>query len=62
MVHDAEVPAVFMTDDQERMYQLSLEGAEYEMDNRMVYHKLKLFLINGPSWVWIEPYDAIEDG
>ena len=32
------------------------------MDNVTVYRKLKAFLIDGPRWAWIEPYDSTENG
>jgi hypothetical protein len=32
------------------------------MDNKLVYHLLKSFLINTSGWTWIEPYNVTENG
>ena len=62
VIRDQMSPATFVTMDQERMYQIPLTGEEYDVDNVTVYHKLKAFLIDGPGWAWIEPYDSTKNG
>ena len=62
IVREAVVPTTFVTQEEERMYQLKLTGPSFELDNRTVYRKLKAFLIDTPGWAWIEPYDLAEDG
>jgi len=62
VVRDANPPDEFDTDEQERMFQIALNGEAYETDNRSVYRKLKAFLVDTPGWAWIEPFDATEDG
>jgi hypothetical protein len=44
------------------MYQFLLAGNSFELDNQNVYRKLKAFLIDSPSWAWIEPHDMAENG
>ena len=44
------------------MYQLPLVGTGFEANNTSVYRKLKAYLIDGPGWAWIEPFDGREDG
>jgi hypothetical protein len=44
------------------MYQFSLVGPSYEVDNQAVYRKLKAYLIDLPGWAWIQPHDASKDG
>ena len=44
------------------MYEIPLEGVQFDNDNGKVYHKLKEFLIDSPGWAWIEGYNATEDG
>ena len=62
IVRDATPPATFETNEIERMYQLPLAGEAYDLDNAAVFRKLKAFLIDGPGWAWIEPFDSTEDG
>ena len=62
VVHPEEVPNAFATTQEERMYQFPLEGNSFELDNQVVYRKLKAFLIDSPGWAWIEPHDTAEDG
>ena len=62
VVCPAETPAQFMTNEEERMYQFPLEGGSFELDNQVVYRKLKAFLIDSPGWAWIEPHDTAENG
>ena len=54
-------PGQFTTTKEQRMYQFPHQGESYELDNQMVYWKLKAFLIDSPGWTWIEPHDASED-
>jgi hypothetical protein len=39
-------PAEFVDDAKRCMYQLPLTGKAYSMDNKLVYHLLKSFLVN----------------
>jgi hypothetical protein len=49
VIQDEDPSADFATTNQEHTYQLPMAGAEFEADNRMVYRKLKAFLIDGPG-------------
>jgi len=51
-------PDNFATNEQQRMYQLELQGDSFQLDNQAVYRKLKAFLIDSPGWAWIERHDA----
>ena len=62
VVRPTLVPEEFANNQEERMYQLPLEGDAFDADNHSVYRKLKAFLINSPGWAWIEPHDTAEDG
>jgi hypothetical protein len=62
IVCDVIIPAEFVDDAKRCMYQLPLTGEAYSMDNKLVYHLLKSFLINTSSWTWIVPYDTMEYG
>jgi hypothetical protein len=57
IVRDVVIPAEFVDDAKRHMYQLPLTGEAYSMDNKLVYHLLKSFLVNTSGWTWIEPYD-----
>jgi hypothetical protein len=48
--------------EEQQMYQFTLEGGSFELDNQTVYWKLKAFLIDSPGWAWIEPHDTAENG
>ena len=56
------VPEAFATTEEQRMYQFPLTGNLFELNNQLVYRKLKAFLIDSPGWAWIEPHDTAEDG
>jgi hypothetical protein len=58
----ATVPDIFSTNEEQRMYQFPLEGGSFELDNQVVYRKLKAFLIDSLGWAWIEPHDLAENG
>jgi hypothetical protein len=62
IVRDVVIPAEFVDDAEQCMFQLPLTGEAYSMDNKSVYHLLKSFLINTSDWTWIEPYDTMENG
>jgi hypothetical protein len=62
IVRPETVPATFVTSEEQRMYQFPLTGRSFELDNQMVYRKLKAFLIDSPGWAWIEPHDTAENG
>jgi hypothetical protein len=61
-MRDVIIPAEFVNDAKRHMYQLPLTGKAYSMDNKLVYHLLKSFLINTSGWTWIEPYNTMENG
>ena len=62
VIRAEEAPDEFTDVEQERMYQIPLEGSAYSLDNKTVYRKLKAFLIDGPGWAWIKEFDNAEDG
>lgn len=62
VVRDDTPPAEFANDEQRRMYQLALDGRAFELDNTIVFQKLKAFLLDTPGWAWIESFDASENG
>src|SRR6056300_1416475 len=55
-------PATFVDEQEERMFQLPLNGAAFDADNRDVFRKLKSFLIDTAGWAWIEPFNTTENG
>jgi hypothetical protein len=55
-------PDEFAMNEEDRMYQLPLNGHSFELDNQAVYRKLKAFLIDSLGWAWIEPHHTAEDG
>jgi hypothetical protein len=56
------IHVMFLDDAARPMYQLPITGKAYNMDNKLVYHLLKIFLINTSCWTWIEPYNVTESG
>jgi len=59
----AEVPpATFVDTQEERMFQLALDGPGFDEDNRSVFRLLKTFLIGTAGWAWIEPFNTTENG
>jgi hypothetical protein len=62
VVRSATPPTDFISEEARRMYQFSLVGQSFALDNQAVYRKLKAYLIDSPGWAWIQPYDAGEDG
>jgi hypothetical protein len=50
IMHDVVIPVEFVDDAKRRMYQLPLTGKAYNMDNKLVYHSLKSFLVNPSGW------------
>jgi hypothetical protein len=62
VVCPATPPAVYSSEEEQRMYQFPLAGPGFQMDNMAVYRKLKAFLVDSPGWVWIEPHDMAENG
>ncbi len=62
VVRPEVVPETFATTEEQRMYQFPLNGNSFELDNQLVYRKLKAFLIDSPGWAWIEPHDTAENG
>jgi hypothetical protein len=62
VVRPETIPEVFASSKEQRMFQFLLTGGSFELNNQMVYRKLKAFLIDSPGWAWIEPHDTTEDG
>ena len=62
VIRDQEAPADFADGEEERMYQMRLEGTVFEADNRKVYQLLKAYLVETPGYVWIESFDATQNG
>jgi hypothetical protein len=62
VVRDEEAPDGFESDEQQRMYQIPLNGNAYNLDNASVFRKLKAFLVETPGYTWIESFNASEDG
>ena len=58
------MPTEFVSNEEQRMYQFSLESGSFELDNQTaIYRKLKAFLIDLPGWALIEPqHDPAENG
>ena len=48
--------------DQQRFWSVLLRGTRYQSDNKTVYRKLKLSLLETEGWVWIQRYDTTENG
>jgi hypothetical protein len=51
IVCNAIIPVEFANDAKRCMYQLPLTGKAYNMDNKLVYHLLKSFLIKQHIWL-----------
>ncbi len=62
IIHYVVIPAEFVDDAEWHMFQLSLTGKAYSMDNKSVYHLLKSSLVSMSGWTWIERYDTMENG
>jgi hypothetical protein len=61
IMRNVVIPVKFVDDAKRHMYQLHLTDKAYNMDNKLVYHLLKSFLINTSGWTWIEPYNVTEN-
>jgi hypothetical protein len=59
IMHGVIIPAEFVDDAEQCMYQLPLTGKAYSTDNKSVYRLLTSFLVNTSGWTWIEPYDTM---
>ena len=53
---------LFFEDDEERRYQMSLEGQNYRHDNELVYKLLKAAFVDTDAWAWIQKSDPAADG
>ena len=62
IVLPAVAPFIFTDDFEERMFQITFTGQEYNLDNRTLYAKLKAFLIGSVGYAWIERYDHAANG
>ena len=58
----SETERAEMPDDQQRLWSVILRGTHYQSDNKTVYRKLKLALLDTEGWVWIQQFDATENG
>ena len=50
-------PVIFTDEFEDHMFQMTLPGQEYNLDNRTLYAKLKAFLIGSAGYAWIEKYN-----
>lgn len=39
-----------------------LDGAHFDLDNRMLYGELKALVVDGPGWAFIRKFDKAKDG
>jgi len=60
---DVDDEYVFQDEDEERMYQMPLEGENYKRDNnKLVYSMLKAACVKSDAWTWIQDHDRSGDG
>jgi hypothetical protein len=53
---------LWFTEEQERKYQMPLEGPNFKQDNKLVYKMLKAACVDTAAWAWLEKYDPTSDG
>ena len=53
---------LFLKDDEELVYDMTLEGANFKHDNRLVYGMLKAACIKTDAWTWIQDQDRTTNG
>jgi hypothetical protein len=65
VIHEIDVPnynKVFNTVHDQLVECAILHGAEYNINNRLVYYLLQSLTLNGPAWSWINMYQHTRDG
>ena len=53
---------VFVDEFEERIFQMTITGPDFNSDNRTVYRNLKDFLVSAAVYAWIERHDKTENG
>lgn len=51
-----------MTPPERSFWTVRLSGARFSIDNKKVFTKLKLALLDTDGWTWIQSYDSTENG
>jgi len=46
----------------QRMYMIGHRGPAYHSDNKVVWNRLKMELLETEGWAWIQKYDRLQDG
>ena len=59
---DIDEDYIFDDEEEERMYQMPLEGENFKRDNKLVYNMLKAACIKSDAWTWIQDYDRTANG
>ena len=62
VIRPAVPSSAFVDDFEERIFQMPINGPDFDLDNHTVYRKLKDFLISPAEYVWIEQFDKTEKG
>jgi hypothetical protein len=52
----------FEDEEEERMYQMPLNGENFKRDNKLVYNMLKSACIKTDAWTWIQDHDKSSNG
>ena len=53
---------VFEDEDEERKYQMPLDGENFKRDNKLVYSMLKAACVKSDAWTWIQDQDRSANG
>jgi hypothetical protein len=48
---------VFEDEEEERMYQMLLNGKNFKCDNKLVYNMLKSACITTDAWTWMQDHN-----
>ena len=59
---DDPADELWFTEEQERKYQMPLEGPNFKNDNKLVYKMLKVACVDTAAWAWLEKFDSTSDG
>jgi uncharacterized membrane protein YgcG len=62
IARDRIAPTVYYDEEHRRMYEIKMEGMEYERDNNKFFDLLKAWLSDSPGYTWIRSYEAARDG
>ena len=52
----------FFTEEEERLYQMPLEGQNFKHDSKMVYKMLKAACVDTNAWAWLIKHNPKADG